>query len=52
VALGLLGLAKEKLAVADLRVRDGQVSIEVQRNRVRNSRNELRTSSNFARHRG
>ena len=30
VTLGLLGLAKEKLAVADLRVRDGQVSIQIQ----------------------
>ena len=31
MSLGLLGLAEEKLAVADLRVRDSQVSIEVQR---------------------
>ena len=31
VTLGLLGLAEEKLAVADLRVRDSQVSIQVQR---------------------
>ena len=31
VTLGLLGLAEEMLAVADLRVRNGHVSIEVQR---------------------
>src|SRR5271165_3993935 len=31
VSLGLLGLAEEKLAVADLRVRGGQISIELQR---------------------